>query len=93
MIKGFLNYGEVIPGHKNAFGMVIGKKYSGQGLGNRSLAEFIRCRNRYLVGTINGYCHRENHAMIAIMEKNGMTLDPLFHDPRDKFATKYTLVL
>ena len=91
LIKGFINYGEMIPGHRNAFGMVIGKKYSGKGLASRALAEFVRRKSEWAIKEISGYCHRENLAMIAVMENNGLVHDQSFQDPRDDCAVKYDL--
>lgn len=90
-VAGFINFGEVIAGHANAFGMLVGLNYCGRGLGGRALAEFVRRRGEWGIEVLCGYCHRENRPMIRIMEKNGFTLDASFSDSRDLNAARFTL--
>jgi len=87
-IIGFINYGEVIPGHQNAFGILIGRQYTGKGLGTAALKQFIQQAPDLGISKINGYCSPNNHAMIHVMESVGMTLDTSY---QDNDALKYSL--
>ena len=82
-IIGFINHGEVIPGHRNAFGMVIGRSFSGKGSGYRALRDFISRRAEFGVGAICGYCNRNNEPIISAMRRCGFRRDPAFNDARD----------
>lgn len=88
-IIGFMNYGEVIPGHRNALGMVIGRNYSGMGNGKKALREFISRRHEWNIEAVSGYCHRENSSMIRIMIQSGFRRMVEFVDARDANAVRY----
>ena len=90
-IVGFCVYGEFIPKHPNAFGMGIGRNYTRNGYGSAALREFIQRRGEFGVGQLNGYCHRDNAAIIGIMQKHGFRKDDAHRDPRDANAVKFSL--
>ena len=90
-IVGFINYGNYMPGHQNSFGLVIGKKFSGQGLGTEALRLFIEHAPRCGIHEINGYCSSGNIGITRIMESNGMVRDDNFEDNNDSETVKYAL--
>ena len=90
-IVGFLNYGNIIPGQPNAFGLVIGLKYARRGYAKKALKEFIDRADEYGIGPINGYCHRENAGIIRMMKSLGFVQDSSFVDSCDVNAIKFTL--
>jgi len=79
-IVGFINYGSVIPHHRNAFGLVIGKRYTGRGVATTALSQFLSAAPALGIVEINGYCATANAAIIRVMEINGMVRDPSFQE-------------
>ena len=90
-IVGFLNYGNVLRGQMNAFGLVVGRNYARRGYGKKALQEFIDRADEYGIGLINGYCHRENLAIIQTMKSLGFVQDTNFVDAVDANALKFSL--
>jgi RimJ/RimL family protein N-acetyltransferase len=88
-IVGLVNYGEVIPGHQNAFGLAIGRQFASRGYGTRALEELIAILSRRGIREVNGFCHRRNTAIIRVMERLGFQQDTDYHDPRDANAVRF----
>lgn len=90
---GFINFGNVIPGQHNAFGMVIGRKFAKKGYAKKALTELIAEKNASNLPRIHGYCHRDNVGMIRVMQSLGFIQEMDFTDPKDANAIKFTLAL
>jgi RimJ/RimL family protein N-acetyltransferase len=70
-IIGYMIFGNFIASQPSSIGIVIGKSYSGNSYGSKSveaLCDILKNENYKL---INGYCSSENKGAIKIMEKNG----------------------
>ena len=90
-VVGFINYGNVIPGHMQAFGLVIGLRYTRRGYGQAALEEMIQNRAELGIEAINGYCHQENMGIIRVMQALGFTQDLTFNDMCDANSIKFSL--
>lgn len=90
-IIGFITHGESIPGHRDAFGLVIGRRHSGKGSGFRALRDLVQRRDELGIRALNGYCNRNNWPIISAMLACGFRNVPGFRDRRDRDAVQYTL--
>jgi RimJ/RimL family protein N-acetyltransferase len=88
-IIGFVTYGEVIPGHQNAFGLAIGRQFESQGYETQALRELICILSCRRVPEVNGFCHPENTAIIRVMKRLGFQEDTAYHDPGGANAVKF----
>jgi RimJ/RimL family protein N-acetyltransferase len=86
-IVGFVNYGEVIPGHRNAFGLAIGRQFASRGYETRALRELICILSLRGVSEVNGFCHPENTGIIQAMNELGFEQGP--RDPGGANAVKF----
>jgi len=77
-IIGFVNYGSMIKEEPNSFGLVIGKKYSKNGLGQEALNMVCEDVKRRGLKEIYGYCYKDNIKSIRMMEKCGFTKEQDF---------------
>ena len=70
-IVGFAHHGDMAKEEPNSIGLVIGKKYSKQKLGEEALnmvCEDVRMRG---FNETYGYCYNDNFKSISLMEKCG----------------------
>jgi RimJ/RimL family protein N-acetyltransferase len=87
---GLINHGSAFPGHANAFGMVIARDHARRGHGRAALAEFVDRHEEFGVRELNGFCHRDNAAILRIMRAVGFVQDATFVDLRDPDTLKFT---
>ena len=66
---GFINYGNVIPHHRYAFGLVVGRRFARRGYGMRAMVEFITRREEFGIGELHGYCNRNNASIVNLMRR------------------------
>tara|TARA_R110002051_G_scaffold286290_1_gene348800 strand:+ start:3862 stop:4467 length:606 start_codon:yes stop_codon:yes gene_type:complete len=70
-IVGFAHHGDVIKEEPNSIGLVIGKKYSKQGLGEEALNMVCEDVKKRGFNETYGYCYKDNKKSINLMEKCG----------------------
>ena len=70
-IVGFAHHGDMIKEEPNSIGLVIGKKYSKQRLGEEALNMVCEDVKRRGFNETYGYCYKDNFKSISLMEKCG----------------------
>ena len=93
---GFINYGNVIPHHRYAFGLVVGRRFARRGYGMRAMVEFITRREEFGIGELHGYCNRNNASIVNLMRRMnvggmGFVQDNAYRDPIDREAIHFAL--
>lgn len=71
LIIGYMIFGEFVPRQPDSIGLIIGKRFSGNGFGSKSISAICNILRNENHSSINGYCNEKNNAVIKIMEKNG----------------------